>query len=82
MSPITLKAEVTADHRLIVEIPEDIPAGLVQLTIVPLASDDCAARLQAFDQLMDEIRRSPHPRYSPEGIERWIAEARNARDEP
>lgn len=76
MQPITLKAEVTADHRLIVEIPEDIPAGQVELTIVPLTSNDGAARLREFDQLMEEINRSNHPRYSPDEIGRRIAEER------
>lgn len=76
MHPITLKAEVTADHRLIVEIPEDIPAGQVELTIVPLASDDGAARLREFDRLIGEINRSEHPRYSPDEIARRIAEER------
>ncbi len=38
MSAITLTLEVGRDHRLVIQLPPEIPAGPVEVTIVPQAS--------------------------------------------
>ena|SRR5215207_2340423 len=35
MKPITLNATVDENHRLVIEVPEDIPVGEVEVTITP-----------------------------------------------
>lgn len=48
MNPITLSAVVSEDHKLVIELPEDVPAGEVEVIIRPIAPQTTAT--QADDE--------------------------------
>jgi hypothetical protein len=39
MKPITVKAVIDENHRLIVDLPDDVPVGPVELVIMPERSE-------------------------------------------
>lgn len=40
MDTITLSVEVGQDHRLVIQLPDDVPPGLVDITIKPSVSSE------------------------------------------
>ncbi len=55
-SPITLRATISKDRRLIVELPDDIPVGPVELVIRPLRQKAPAASSLAREGIRAQLR--------------------------
>lgn len=79
MAEITLKGRITVDHKLTAEVPEEVPAGEVDIVVrLPRTVTSDNRRMIEF---LEELQRQPGRRNrSKEDIDRQIEEERNSWD--
>jgi hypothetical protein len=78
MATYTLRGRVTDDHRLEVELPEDAPPGVAEVTVT-VGEEEGANSKQLLD-LLREWEKLPPVGRSAEEIEAYIQEARDSWD--
>ena len=63
---ITQTVDIPADHRLIIDVPREIPAGRAVLTFVPVRDDATSFECDAYDysaelqKIRDGIKNPPY----------------------
>jgi hypothetical protein len=79
MQAVKLKTYITKNHRLELDLPDDIPEGDAEVIVLVQDAPEPAGEesLRDFFQALDA---SPRPRMSKEEIDRYIEEARNSWD--
>jgi len=79
MQSIKLTAQVGPDHRIELDLPPEIPQGVVEIIVlageVPLAPPSPSLR-----EFFEEIDKLPHARRTKEEIDGYLAEERASWD--
>lgn len=75
MQAIKLKAEVGPDHRIELDLPLEIPQGVVEIIVLSgeVPSGPSVSRLREFFEEIDKLART---RRTKEEIDRHIADER------
>lgn len=78
MRAIKLKSRVSSDHRLNVQLPEDVPEGEAEvIVLVSEREEEVAVRQQtALKEFFAHLDRLSIPRRTKEEIDRYLDEER------
>jgi hypothetical protein len=76
MQSVQLRAVLSADRRLSRAVPDVMPEGAVLVTIEAIPEEKEARCSVTLGELLAEIDRMPHRRYTKEEIDRFLAEER------
>lgn len=75
MQAIKLQAEVGPDHRIELDLPPEIPQGMVEI-IVLAGEAPVHPPVSTLREFFEEVDKLPHTRRTKEEIDRYIAEER------
>jgi hypothetical protein len=79
MQAVKLKTYITKDHRLELDLPDDLPEGAAEIIVLvqdaPSSTDE-----ESLRDFFKAVDASPRPRTSVEEIDRYIEEMRNSWD--
>ena len=79
MQAVKLDGTVSADHRLMLTIPPDIPSGPVE--VVVLVKEKPIKLEQKFQTFLAKLEQKPYSNRSAEEIDAHIEEMRNSWDD-
>jgi hypothetical protein len=78
MRATKLKAHISADHRLEITLPDDVPEGEAEIIVLSPEPCDTAAKQQDYlDAFFMDLENAAVPRRSKEDIDRLIQEERD-----
>jgi hypothetical protein len=79
MRAIKLKAHITADHRLEMILPDDVPEGEAEVIVLsPEPHDKVAMPENYLDAFFRDLENTAIPRRSKEDIDRSLQEERDS----
>jgi hypothetical protein len=78
MQACKLTTHIPANHRLEITLPENFPHGEAEVIVLMKAPAVNEASATNINDLLAWQKTLPSSRYTPEEVEDWINEARNA----
>lgn len=77
MQAIKLRIQISADHKIVVQLPSDVTAQSAEVIVLLDAPQPVPVR-ESLEALLERGDRSDRPRMSAVEIDRWIEQERNA----
>jgi len=79
MQAIKLTTYIDKNHRLELDLPDDLPEGAAEVIVLVQDSPKPASE-ESLRDFFKRLDASPRPRMSAEAIDRYIEETRNSWD--